>query len=82
MLIKFISGFRKIISLRPQHHLGLTTPARNMPPLPVIVSSNFDGGNGDVSKIRQAKDGSVDVELTIRQEPFTEGTDKRHHKQW
>ena len=53
-----------------------------MPSLPVVVSSNFDGGNGDVSKIRQAKDGSVDVELTIRQEPFTEGTDKRHHKQW
>ena len=54
----------------------------NMSPLPVIVSSNFDGGNGDVIKAERSADGAVVVELTIRQEPFTEGTDKQHHKQW
>ena len=54
----------------------------NMSPLPVIISSNFDGGNGDVIKAERSGDGAVVAELTIRQEPFTEGTDKKHHKQW
>ena len=53
-----------------------------MSPLLVIISSNFDGGNGDVIKAERSGDGAVVAELTIRQEPFTEGTDKKHHKQW
>ena len=47
-----------------------------------ILSSNFDAGNGIIGKVERAADGSVNAELTIKQEPFTEGTDKKHHMQW
>ena len=60
----------------------ITRFCHNMSLLPVIISSNFDGGNGDVIKAERSGDGAVFAELIIRQEPFTEGTDKKHHKQW
>lgn len=45
------------------------------PPPPPILSSNFDGGNGEIIKAVRSSDGSViEAELTIRKEPFTEGT--------
>ena len=74
-----IRGGNIIVNKIPASCTGF---CQNMSPLPVIVSSNFDGGNGDVTKAERSANGAVLVELTIRQEPFTEGTDKQHHKQW
>jgi len=44
---------------------------------PISITSNFDSGNIQVVKI----DGTQ-VDLNIRSEPFTEGTDKTCHAQW
>ena len=85
---RHLTQSRTLGKLRGENNIVNKIPAsgisfcQNMSPLPVIVSSNFDGGNGDVIKAERFGDGAVVAELTIRQEPFTEGTDKKHHKQW
>lgn len=47
----------------------------------VAISSNFDAGNADVVGLDVGA-GTVRARLRIRKEPFTEGTDKKHHSQW
>eukprot|EP00469_Lotharella_globosa_P008664 CAMPEP_0167776586 /NCGR_PEP_ID=MMETSP0111_2-20121227/3209_1 /TAXON_ID=91324 /ORGANISM="Lotharella globosa, Strain CCCM811" /LENGTH=464 /DNA_ID=CAMNT_0007666653 /DNA_START=18 /DNA_END=1412 /DNA_ORIENTATION=+ len=44
----------------------------------VAISSSFDSGNIKVLDCTDTKD----IKLEIHKEPFTEGTDKRHHFQW
>jgi len=53
-------------------------PSSKLPIKPVSITSNFDSGNIEIVKI----DGSSQVDLKIRSEPFTEGTDKTCHAQW
>lgn len=43
----------------------------------VSVTSNFDSGNIEVIAVK-----GNEVDLKIRKEPFTEGTDKKSHSQW
>lgn len=44
----------------------------------ICVSSNFDSGN---IRVLSASDPN-NIQLAIRPEPFTQGTDKRNHFQW
>ena len=44
-------------------------------------SSSFDGGNGELVSCETRGDG-VEVHVRIAKDPFTEGTDKKHHYQW
>ena len=46
---------------------------------PLQVSATFDAGNIEVDSIDQA---TSTISARIRAEPFTEGTDKKQHKQW
>ena len=52
-------------------------PATTLPTKPISITSNFDSGN-----IQTAKIDGTQVDLNIRSEPFTEGTDKACHAQW
>ena len=44
-------------------------------------SSSFDGGNGELVSC-ETRGNSVEVHVRIQKDPFTEGTDKKHHYQW
>lgn len=43
-----------------------------------MISSNFDSGNIIVVDTSDP----TNVQLKLREEPFTQSTDKRAHKQW
>lgn len=45
--------------------------------LPISVTSNFDSGNIELVRVR-----GTQVDLNIRRDHFTEGTDKASHAQW
>ncbi|EDQ88098.1 uncharacterized protein MONBRDRAFT_37633 [Monosiga brevicollis MX1] len=60
-----------------QARAGLLDPAAN-----VYFSSVFDSGNGVLMGGEVPESGPVVARVSIAKEPFTEGTDKRHHKQW
>lgn len=53
---------------------GLTTHASA---LPISITDRMDAGNIEVDRI----DGS-DVQLRIKKDPFTAGTDNMAHSQW
>mmetsp|Transcript_28129 Transcript_28129/g.51425 ORF Transcript_28129/g.51425 Transcript_28129/m.51425 type:complete len:500 (+) Transcript_28129:66-1565(+) len=44
---------------------------------PISITSNFDSGNIELVNVK-----GTQVDLNIRREPFTEGTDKTSHAQW
>jgi len=52
--------------------------ARSLPSSRIAISSSFDSGNIKVVSAEDAKD----IQLEIEKEPFTHGTDKKHHFQW
>jgi len=46
------------------------------------LTSSFDGGNGELISCHTAADGVVVFHVAISKDPFTPGTDNKHHYQW
>ena len=48
-----------------------------------LISSGFDGGNGEFIDSTLGEDGTFEARLNMGKEPFTHGTDNReHHQVW